>query len=172
MQAKLRTVTACSAVGALGVLTGLALGSGHTPAAIDARAKQPVEVRTQVIRRTVHVYRHAKPQPVAAGSGRAPGGARLPAAAPSSRASGAPGSASAAGPPAAPVTRASGAAGAPRAAGSPAAPVSRASGVHSGSGSAPAGPVRTHSSGAASSPSAGVKTRASGGHGDGGRRDD
>lgn len=172
MQTRLRTVTACSAVGALGVVTGLALGSGHGPAAIDARARQPqpVEVRTQVIRRTIHVYRHAKP--VAAGSGRAPNGARSPAAAPSSRASGAARSTAAVGSPTAPVTRASGAAGAPRGVGSPAAPVSRTSGAHSGGGST-SGPVRTHTSGGgAGSPSSGVKTRSSGGGEDGGHHDD
>ena len=167
MQTRLRTVTACTAVGALGIVTGLALGSGHSPAALDARAKQPVEVRTQVIRRTVHVYRHAKPPHVA------PGISKLAAAGPSTRASGAGGT-RATGSPSAPVTRASGAAGTPRAAGSPAAPVTRASGVRSGSGRSPSAPVTTHSSGAGAGGSGGaVKTRASGGHGDeGGRHDD
>jgi len=54
----------------LGVLVGLAIGSGGTAPAVVQRA-QPVEVRTEVIHRTINVYRKAKPPKV---SGTGPGG--------------------------------------------------------------------------------------------------
>jgi hypothetical protein len=143
-----KTIAASAAVGALGVVTGLALGSGHSPAAVDPRAKQQVEVRTQVTHRTIHVYRHAKPRRIAAGSARG-GGASLP-------------------PSPAPATRASGAAGAPPSA-ERAAPVTRASGSRPAAGHSV--PVRTQASGAGGSGPAQVKTRASG-HGDDGSSHD
>lgn len=51
----------------LGVLVGLAIGSGGSAPAVVQRA-QPVEVRTEVIHRTINVYRKAKP-PKASGTG-------------------------------------------------------------------------------------------------------
>jgi hypothetical protein len=57
----------------LGVLVGLAVGSGEGPAKLIAQRTQPVEVRTEVIRKTINVYRRAKPHHVAAAG--APGGA-------------------------------------------------------------------------------------------------
>jgi hypothetical protein len=49
---------------ALGVMVGLAIGSNQTGATIAQRT-QPVEVRTEVVRKTVNVYRRAKPHHVA-----------------------------------------------------------------------------------------------------------
>lgn len=57
----------------LGVLVGLAVGSQGAAPAIVARRSQPIEVRTEVIHKTVNVYRRAKPPHVAAAG---PGGAR------------------------------------------------------------------------------------------------
>ena len=48
----------------LGVMVGLAIGSNQTGAKIAQRT-QPVEVRTEVVRKTVNVYRRAKPHHVA-----------------------------------------------------------------------------------------------------------
>jgi hypothetical protein len=59
----------------LGVLAGLAIGSGEKAPKLIAQRSQPVEVRTEVIRKTINVYRRAKPHHVAAGS---PGGAGRP----------------------------------------------------------------------------------------------
>jgi len=56
----------------LGVLAGLAIGSGDKAPKLIAQRSQPVQVRTEVIRKTINVYRRAKPHHVAAGS---PGGA-------------------------------------------------------------------------------------------------
>lgn len=53
----------------LGVLVGLAVGSGATGPKLIAQRTQPVEVRTEVIRKTVNVYRRTKPHHLAAGSG-------------------------------------------------------------------------------------------------------
>lgn len=57
----------------LGVLVGLAIGSGDGGPKIVAQRAQPIEVRTEVIRKTVNVYRRAKPHHVAAAG---PGGGR------------------------------------------------------------------------------------------------
>ncbi len=144
----------------LGLLAGLAIGSGDgNPATVAARP-QPVEVRTQIIRKTVHVYRRPKPHHAAGGG--SPGlhrsagaGAVAVGASARTRSSGShvAGSVAAGSAPAAVRTHSSGAS----------AP------VHS---SAPAShPVSTRTSGA-SHPSSGsaapVKTRSSGHGGDGG----
>ena len=125
----------------LGVLVGLAIGSGGTPPAVVQRA-QPVEVRTEVIHRTINVYRKAK-TPKVAGVG--PGGQA--------------GRTSA-------VLRASAPAGVNYA------PTTRSSGARASSPSYSSAPtVTTRSSGAAKSgggSSAPVSTRSSGGGGNGG----
>lgn len=119
----------------LGGLTGLALSAGHQ------RASQPVAakplVRTKVIRRTIHVVKHAKPKPPA-GAPPAPGAAY------STSAGVATGSSSVGSAPssAAPVTTSS--SGAAGSAGSGSAPVvTHSSGAGGGGGS----PVVTHASG-------------------------
>ena len=99
---------AAAALGGLGLLAGIAIGSSSSTPAVPVRRPQPVEVRTQVVRKTVWVYKKA--HPAAAGSGKRPaGGAFAPAtaAAPSTRTSG---HSSAGAVPAAPVvsTRTSG----------------------------------------------------------------
>lgn len=148
----------------LGALVGLAIGSGGAGPKAVVPAAQPVEVRTEIIRKTVNVYRREHPHHAAGSStpGRGSSGT-LPA--------GASAAASLA-----TRTRASGARGtAPT---SYATPVvsTRSSGSKAASGSAPAGGsgshvVTTRSSGASSSgggsgSSRPVSTRASGG-GDG-----
>ncbi len=132
----------------LGVLVGLAIGSGGTAPVVAARV-QPVEVRTEVIHRTVNVYRKAKP-PKAAAVG--PGGS-------------------------AGRTSAVLKAGAP--AGGSYAPTTRSSGGRSASPSYSSSPsVTTRSSGGASKSGGGssapVSTRSSGGGGgdNGGGHDD
>jgi len=153
-------------LGGLGVLVGMAIGSGEAPRLIAQRA-QPVEVRTEVIRKTVNVYRRAKPQHVAAaGPGAGRGGARS----------------SAVGGAAVAATRTSGAHAAP--VGSSAAPVvsTRTSGARStsGAGTQSSGnvPVKTRTSGGGaagggSGSSRSVTTRSSGGGGhNGGGHDD
>jgi hypothetical protein len=55
----------------LGALVGLAIGSGERPKLTAPRA-QPVEVRTEIIRKTVNVYRREHPHH-AAGTGPASG---------------------------------------------------------------------------------------------------
>lgn len=67
---KLKTrIAAGITVIALGALAGLALGSGEQQSTATAVAEKPV-VRTKVIRRTIHVTKHAKPKhPAATGSG-------------------------------------------------------------------------------------------------------
>lgn len=169
----------------LGVLAGFAIGSGQNNPATLASRTQPVEVRTQIIRKTVHVYRRPKPH-------HAPGGGGGGGSSPGSR-----GSIGAGGVSVAARTRSSGshvaasvvAGSAPppvrtHSSGS-AAPVhhsthvshpvrTSSSGTHHSSGSThpvASHPVSTRTSGA-SHPSSGsaapVKTRTSGGHGDGG----
>jgi hypothetical protein len=125
----------------LGGLTGLALSAGHQ------RASQPVAakplVRTQVIRRTIHVVKHAKPKPPAGGAP-LPGAAGAAYGAGSASAGVATGSSSAgsASPSSAPVTTSS--SGAAGSTGSGSAPiVTRTSGAGGGGGS----PVVTHTSG-------------------------
>ncbi len=64
----------------LGALVGLAIGSGEgTPKALAPRA-QPVEVRTEVIRKTVNVYRREHPHHVTGpgAGGRGSSGANIP----------------------------------------------------------------------------------------------
>ena len=51
----------------LGALVGLAIGSGDRPKLTAPRA-QPVEVRTEIIRKTVNVYRREHPHHAAGGS--------------------------------------------------------------------------------------------------------
>jgi hypothetical protein len=148
----------------LGALAALAIGWGEGGKKLIAQRTQPVEVRTEIIRKTVNVYRREHPHHAAGSStpGRGSSGT-LPA--------GASAAASLA-----TRTRASGARGvAPT---SYATPVvsTRSSGSKAASGSAPAGgsgsqSVKTRSSGASSSgggsgSSRPVSTRASGG-GDG-----
>ncbi len=49
---------------ALGSLAGYAVGAGgDQPAHATAAKRQPVEVRTQTIRRTIRVVKHEKPRP-------------------------------------------------------------------------------------------------------------
>ncbi len=64
----------------LGVLVGVAIGSGSSGPKAVAQRLPPVEVRTQVIRKTVNVYRKAKPHHTAtagaAPAAQAPGDAR------------------------------------------------------------------------------------------------
>jgi hypothetical protein len=127
----------------LGALVGLAIGSAggsHLP----APRVPPVEVRTEVVRRTVNVYRHERPHHVAgAGPGRPSSSSATPALALTrTRASGAPVSA-----PSAPSTPAV---------------TTRSSGVRSAPSSGAAGP-KTHN----------VTTRSSGGRASGaGEHDD
>ena len=140
---------------ALGALIGYAIGSAGTPSTKATHAPQPVDVRTEVIRKTVNVYRR---EHVAHGSGGA-GGGSLPA----NRARG--GYA-----PALARTRASGAHSSAPAAES--AVRTRASGAAAGGGSSStSAPVRTTASGAtrpSSGSSAPVTTRSSGSGASGG----
>lgn len=176
----------------LGVLAGLAIGSGEGNPATVASRTQPVEVRTEVIRKTVHVYRRDHPHRTAGGGGRGaspgPHGSRAGVAAAGvarTRSSGAgtAGRTPAGSAPPIVRTRASGSGTAAPVRNS--APSSRpvrtaSSGTHSSSGATHSSggthrvsasrPVSTRTSGA-SHPSSGsaapVKTRTSG-HGDGG----
>jgi hypothetical protein len=159
----------------LGALVGLAIGSGDGGAKLVAQRTQPVEVRTEVIRKTVNVYRREHPHHA---TGTGPGGrssSGTPARGPSGVAS------------AATRTRSSGTGAiAPRASATPVVST-RSSGSKGTSAPAPSGgsgsqTVKTRSSGA--SPSGGgsgggsgssrtVATRSSGGGGDnGGGHDD
>jgi hypothetical protein len=144
----------------LGALLGLAIGSGERQTLVAQRTP-PVEVRTQVIRRTINVYRREHPHHV---SGTGPGGV------PAGRTLGG----STAATPAVARTRSSGAGAATPAASASPVVTTRSSGSKSSSGStSPASlgsqTVRTRSSGA-SSPGTGsshpVSTPSSGG-GDG-----
>jgi hypothetical protein len=47
---------------ALGGLAAYAVASGDEPSSTQAAKTQPVEVRTETIRRTVHVVKHEKPR--------------------------------------------------------------------------------------------------------------
>src|ERR1019366_5453237 len=145
----------------LGVLVGLAVGSSGNGQQLIAQRTQPVEVRTEIIRKTVNVYRRAHPHHA---TGTGPGG---------SGPSGASVQASSAGAAVATRTRASGTggAGAPGPSSS-AVPVLRTASSGSRSASGPSSPstatqVRTRSSGAATSGGGGtsksVSTRSSGG---------
>jgi hypothetical protein len=154
----------------LGALVGLAIGSGEgTPKTLTPRS-QPVEVRTEIIRKTVNVYRREHPHHVA-GTGAGGGGGRS-----------AGSFVGAAGGAVATRTRSSGVrAAAPVASAAPV--VSRSSGARPTSGSGSSGgsgsrPVSTRSSGGGSTgggsgSSHRVVTRSSGGGGgDGGGHDD
>jgi hypothetical protein len=158
MPVKHTTIAAGTTLTALGVVVGLAIGSGGSPAKLDAQTTQPVEVRTQVIRRTVNVYRHTKPHHVASGTGPGSPGVGSPyAGAASTR------------------TRSSGVTAAQAPTSAPTA-VTRSSGVHASAPAASSAPVSTRSSGATggkggSGTSKGVSTRSSGG-GDGSHHDD
>jgi hypothetical protein len=144
----------------LGALVGLAIGSGDSGTKLTVSRAQPVEVRTEIIRKTVNVYRREHPHH-AAGTGPAGGtssgisasGARAVASGPTR-----PGSAT-------PVV------------------TTRTSGSKGTSSSSPVGssgstPVKTRTSGASSSgggsgSSHPVSTRSSGGgDGHGGGHDD
>lgn len=58
----------------LGVLVGLAIGSGEQRTKSPLPVAQPVEVRTQIIRKTVNVYRRDHPHRLAGtGGGGSPG---------------------------------------------------------------------------------------------------
>src|ERR1019366_2846240 len=138
----------------LGVLVGLAVGSSGNGQQLIAQRTQPVEVRTEIIRKTVNVYRRAHPHHA---TGTGPGG---------SGPSGASGAV-------ATRTGASGTggAGAPGPSSS-AVPVLRTASSGSRSSSGPSSPstatqVRTRTSGAATSggggPSKSVSPRSSGG---------
>ncbi|HXR28954.1 MAG TPA: hypothetical protein VN772_05190 [Solirubrobacteraceae bacterium] len=166
MRRKEMMTAAGATLAGLGVLVGLAIGSTGSATKLVAQHVQPVEVRTEVIRKTVNVYRRAKPQHVAAagpGHGAAGASAVAPiAAAATTRTS--PGHAAGATGAAAPVVS------------------TRASGVKSTSGSGSSegsGSVKTRTSGGASSGGGSgsgksVSTRSSGGGGGegGGGHDD
>jgi len=158
----------------LGALVGLAIGSAGDSPKLAAARVQPVEVRTEIIRRTVNVYRREHPHHATAGGG----------------GSGGAGGGSASGPPpagaggvayAATRTRTSGAhAYAPASTATPVV-TTRSSGSKptypsTSSGNSRSQPVRTASSGSkqtsgSTSPggsgSQAVKTRSSGGKGGG-----
>jgi hypothetical protein len=148
----------------LGALVGLAIGSGGAGQKAVVPAAQPVEVRTEIIRKTVNVYRREHPHHAAAGSTPGRGSSGTPPSGASATAS------------LGTRTRSSGARGVAPA--SYATPVVRtaSSGSKGTSGAAPAAgsgshAVKTRSSGASSSgggsgSSRPVSTRSSGG-GDG-----
>lgn len=155
---------------AAGALAAFALRPASHPSATSTAPSPVAEVRTQVIRRTIHVVHHERPPRPRSG------GAAVATAKGAPVHTAASGSHSVAVAGAAPRSRTSGATGAaPVQTG--AAPVRTAtSGSHSGSpsGGQGSGKVRTRSSGAGASPGGGsVRTRSSGaGHGDGGGHDD
>lgn len=69
MKIKRTHIAAGGTVAALGVLAAVALGAGSAqqPEPATAQKAPPLEVRTQVVHRTIRVVRHQKPrQPVAA----------------------------------------------------------------------------------------------------------
>lgn len=164
-----RALTAAGAgLAGAGVLAGLAIGSGQH--ATTAPRTPPLEVRTEVIRKTVHVYRREHPRRGGGGAGSGTGGNGHVLAA-----VGAPTRA------VTPVSTASSGARRHEAA-IPTRPLrTRVSGTHPSTGTRnPSGapqrrPVSTHSSGA-SRPSGSlrrpVRTRTSGHGGDGGEHDD
>jgi hypothetical protein len=172
----MRTKEMMSAAGVtlagLGVLVGLAIGSGRNTPKLVAQRTQPVEVRTEVVRKTVNVYRRAHPHHVTGGPGGGPGGAGTP---------GRPGAPSS-GVSARARTRSSGtSAVAPSSAAVPVVrTASSGSKASSGSGtrSSAITPVKTRTSGGSAGGASGssktVSTRSSGGHGehDGGGHDD
>jgi hypothetical protein len=177
-RAEMMTAGAVTLAG-LGAIVALAIGSGDAGQKLAAQRIPPVEVRTEVIRRTVNVYRHQRTNGAGVGAGSSGGAPWRSGAAASSattRSSGAPRAA-----PSAPVvaTRSSGASRTPAPSTSQARPVgTRSSGASrpSGSSSSPARSVTRASGGGSSGagPSHPVSTRSSGGGGerDGGGRDD
>ena len=66
------TTLAAAALLAIGGAAGAALSAGRAPVSRAAVAPAPVEVRTQVIHRTVHVVRHIKPKRVKRAASPAP----------------------------------------------------------------------------------------------------
>jgi hypothetical protein len=152
----------------LGALVGLAIGSSDGGQRLVSPRAQPVEVRTQIIRRTINVYRREQPHHAAGsgpgrlGSGTSPGSTGVASAATRTRTSGARAIAPASSATPAVTTRASGS--------------KPTSVLASGGGS---GSVKTRTSGGSSAgggsgASRSVSTRSSGG-GDGangGGRDD
>jgi hypothetical protein len=152
----------------LGAIVGLAIGSGTDGQKLAVQSIPAVEVRTEVVRRTVNVYRHERSRH--AGADGTPGRGA------SGTSAGSKGSSHSA------RTRASGASPVVRAA---LAVTTRSSGaasaVHSGSSPSRARPLHTRTSGAAPSPAGAgtirsLSTRTSGGGGDheaqAGERDD
>jgi hypothetical protein len=143
----------------LGALVGLAIGSGGGGQKLPLPRAQPVEVRTETIRKTVNVYRREHPHHVA-GAGpagtsasrtHAPGATALASVATRTRSSGAGAVAPAAAKPVL-TTRSSGSkgtSGSPRVGNPGSSPVkTRSSGASSsGGGSGSSHPVSTRSSG-------------------------
>jgi hypothetical protein len=70
---EMMTAGAVSLAG-LGALVALAIGSGNSSQKLAAQRVPPVEVRTEVIHRTVNVYRRQHAHSAGAGAG-GPGGA-------------------------------------------------------------------------------------------------
>jgi hypothetical protein len=152
----------------LSALVGLAIGSGNGGQKLLVPRAQPVEVRTEIIRRTINVYRREHPHHAAGTGGGSSSG--IPSPSQGARVASLPPT----------RTRSSGTgAVAPTA---PARPVvsTRSSGSRAGStavGNSGPAPVKTRSSGASSSGSGSgsahaVRTRASGGEGEGHSRHD
>ena len=75
-------LTAFVGVAALGVLAGVAITAPGPTTTASLREAAPVEVRTQVIRRTVRVVRHVRPPPAPAPAVQASAPAVAPAARP------------------------------------------------------------------------------------------
>lgn len=152
---------------AAGVLAALALRPGpHAAGSSAGAAAQVAEVRTQVIRRTIHVVHHERPPRPHASAPRQTGGGAS-AASPAVH-TGASGSHAAGGATAeAPRSRTSALSGSTPAA-SGTAPRSRTSGAGSATGGGSTTPARTRSSGAAGGGSGtSVRTRSSGDGGGG-----
>ena len=167
-------IASLAAALAAGALAAFALRPGdHGGVSAGATGAQVAEVRTQVIRRTIHVVHHERPprarRAVAPGvtAARAGSGAALHTASSGSRATGTPPAETAP-----PRSRASGAP-VPASSPGPTRPRSHTSGSRPGAGSGTTTPVRTRSSGAAGAgPGAKARTRTSGGREDGGDHGD
>jgi len=149
---------------AAGVLAGYELrpASSTTRVGLAAQA-QVAQVRTQVIKRTIHIVRHERPPRGSAGGGRPAGSAGKGAAGGTLAVAGA-----------APRTRTSVKSAAGYVSTGVAAPVARTSGAKAAApgGSSSSGAVRTTSSGSKAAGGSGstgtVRTKSSGGGGDGG----
>jgi hypothetical protein len=136
---ELMTAAGVSLAG-LGVLVGMAIGSGGS-SPVAAPRTPPVEVRTEVIRKTVNVYRKAKP-PAVSGTGPSKSAGRSPGVLTANAATGSAYT---------PRTRASGASAAAPAYSSAPTVTTRSSGTRASSPSSSEGtsrPVSTKSSGA------------------------